>query len=625
MAIYYLDVDDEITSAAARIRGSADAHIALVMPTGSRVATSRINFKLLEREAKQRNKRLAIVAPDPSVRSLAQSAGLPVFANVREYEAAEATPPNGAGPVAAAGVSEALGELGATIPPATSGSRSIRGGGSARGGPGGGAASTGAGGSADGATATARRRRRFGAASLLLIGLLAVILVAGAFAAYQLWPSATVVLTVNEKPLGPLALTVNIDPSVVAINYSTLTVPGITKSFDVNQSGTVTATGQKVVETAATGTVTFSSTNTFIAVPIPAGTQVSTGGGVAFATTRAVTVPKAVFSAGQVGSVSAPIAAVTKGTSGNVGAHTIKRVPSDLAALLITADNTAATTGGTHVVNLVVQQSDLDKVTADLTKSLNDSFAATLKDPGTLPDGVQLFADTGKLGAIAFDPDPATLLSKQGDTFPLAASATGTATEADTANVRSLAESRITSKVRSGYILVDGSVKTTLGTPTAHGTVVSVPVTANAAEAATVSVDVLKANIKGKSVTDARAYLSQFGDAKISLSPWWASTIPTYDFRIDLSLVAPNSAASSQSPGKSSAAVRTASAAPGASASGPVGPSAAAAASASSSAGSFSSASSVPSSSASSSASSSTGATPSATASSSTAPSPSAS
>jgi hypothetical protein len=321
------------------------------------------------------------------------------------------------------------------------------------------------------------------------------------------------------------------------------------------------------------------------------------------------------------GTVDVAIQAVKKGVAGNVGANTVVRIAAALTGAGVTATNASATTGGTHVVNLVVQQSDLDKVTADLTKSLNDSFAATLKDPGTLPDGVQLFADTGKIGAIAFDPDPATLLSKQGDTFPLAASATGTATEADTANVRSLAESRITSKVRSGYILVDGSVKTTLGTPTAHGAVVSVPVTANAAEAATVSVAVLKANIKGKSVAEARAYLSQFGDAKISLSPWWASTISTYDFRIDLSLVAPKSAASSQSPGKSSAAVRTASAPPGASASGPVGPSASASASASSSAGSSGSASSVPSSSASSSPSSSDGATPSATASPSTQPS----
>jgi hypothetical protein len=613
MAIYYLDVDDEITSAAARIRGSTDAHIALVMPAGSRVATSRINFKLLEREAKQRNKRLAIVAPDASVRSLAQSAGLPVFANVRDYEAAEAARPQGAGAAAAADVSEALGELGATVPPAVAGSRSIRGGGPLRGGSPGGSSLPVAAGPADADAANSRRRRRLGASSMLLIGLLAIIVVVGAFAAYQFWPSATVVLTVDEKPLGPLALTVNIDPSVVAINYSTLTVPGITKSFDLTQNGTVNATGQHVDETAATGTVTFSSTNTFIAVPVPAGTQVSTSGGVAFATTRAVTVPKAVFSTGQVGSADAPIAAVVKGTAGNLGAHTIRRVPSDLAALLIAADNAAATTGGTHTVTSVVQQTDLDKATAALTVSLNDSFAATLKSPGTLPDGVQLFADTGQMGKIAFDPDPATLLNKQGDTFPLAAQATGTATEADTANVRSLAESRITSKVRPGYTLVDGSLKTSMGSPAAHGAVVSMPVTANAAEAATVSVDVLKANIEGKSVEAARAYLLQFGHATISLSPWWASSVPAYDFRIDLKLVAPSHAGSSQSPGKTSVPGKTASPPPSASTSGPVGPSASNSASASGSASSSSSAS------------GSASTTPSATPSSSTVPSASAS
>jgi hypothetical protein len=580
MAIYYLDVDDEITSAAARIRGSTDAHIALVMPTGSRVATSRINFKLLEREAKQRNKRLSIVAPDAQVRSLAQSAGLPVFENVRAYEAAESGPPQGIGPEVPGDVSQALGELGATIAPSARGSRSIRGGGPIKGGATGGAAAAG---SADETGRVAGGGRRLGVSSLLLIGLLAIIVVVGAFAAYQFWPSATVVLTVHEKPLGPIALTVKIDPAAVAVNNTTLTVPGITKSFDVNQSDTFNATGQNVVETAATGTVTFTSTNTLFAVPVPAGTQVSTRGGVAFATTRAVTVPKAVFSTGKVGSADAPIAAVTKGTGGNVVAHTINRVPSDLAALLVTADNAAATGGGTHVVTAVVQQVDLDKAAASLTKSIGSSFAATLANPGTLPAGVQFFAATGKLGTITFSPDPTTLLNKAVATFQLAAAATGTATESDTSNVRSLAESRITSRVQPGYILVDGSLTTTLGSPTISGAVVSIPVTANATEAATVSVDVLKANIEGKSVEQARAYLLQFGDATVTLSPWWASSVPTYDFRIDLKLISPNSSAgSSQSPGKTSAAGKTASApAHSASASGSVGPSSSASSSAS--------------------------------------------
>jgi hypothetical protein len=42
--VIYLDIDDEITSAAARIRTVEGRRAAVVLPHGSRVATSRINF-----------------------------------------------------------------------------------------------------------------------------------------------------------------------------------------------------------------------------------------------------------------------------------------------------------------------------------------------------------------------------------------------------------------------------------------------------------------------------------------------------------------------------------------------------------------------------------------------------
>ncbi len=85
-AIVYLDPDDEITTAAARIRQATDPRVAIVIPFGSRVATSRINFRLLAREAMANGRRLDIVAPDASARALAASAGLPVFGSVGEYE-----------------------------------------------------------------------------------------------------------------------------------------------------------------------------------------------------------------------------------------------------------------------------------------------------------------------------------------------------------------------------------------------------------------------------------------------------------------------------------------------------------------------------------------------------------
>jgi hypothetical protein len=88
MRVLYLDVDDEITSAAARIRSAEEIRIAIVLPYGSRVATSRINFRLLARDATTNGKRLTVVAVDAATRALAASAGLPVFASVAEYEAA---------------------------------------------------------------------------------------------------------------------------------------------------------------------------------------------------------------------------------------------------------------------------------------------------------------------------------------------------------------------------------------------------------------------------------------------------------------------------------------------------------------------------------------------------------
>jgi baseplate J-like protein len=84
--VIYLDVDDEITSAAARIRAAEGTRVAVVLPHGSRVATSRINFRLLARDATTNGKRLSIVASDGATRALAASAGLPIFATVGEYE-----------------------------------------------------------------------------------------------------------------------------------------------------------------------------------------------------------------------------------------------------------------------------------------------------------------------------------------------------------------------------------------------------------------------------------------------------------------------------------------------------------------------------------------------------------
>src|SRR5437879_12570355 len=106
-ATVHLDVDDETTSAASRIRSAPGTKVALVVPYGSRIATSRINFRLLSREALVSNRRLSVIAGDAASRALAASAGLPVFATVPEYEAALAL-----GPASAASYSGTVAKTG---------------------------------------------------------------------------------------------------------------------------------------------------------------------------------------------------------------------------------------------------------------------------------------------------------------------------------------------------------------------------------------------------------------------------------------------------------------------------------------------------------------------------------
>ena len=540
MAIYYLDVDDEVTSAAARIRDSSDNRIALVLSGGARVATSRINFRLLAREARHRSKRLAIIAADPSVQSVARSAELPVYSSVGEYERAEAARARGLADGTTTAASDALAELALTVGPGARAGVPVSGGARADQA---GRPSRVAGGPVGGnAGATSGRR----VAKPAIIGIGAVLVLVLAASAFFFYPSATVAVTLRQEPIGPIVLSVKVDPAVAAANDQAGTVPGLSKAFPVSVSGTFDATGEKVDETAATGTVTFTTLQNLLDVPVPNGTKVTTGGGTAFTTTAAVVVPKATLSADlrlTPGKVDAPIQAVAKGLSGNAPAASIVRVPTDLAGLKVTVSNKAPTTGGTHTVTLQIQQSDIDNAEKSLYGQMDSRFKDALAAPDAVPTGSTLLDASAQLGLATCNPDPAGLVNQDGPSFDLACTGTGTATVADMTAVKALGERRVKAAVKTGYVLVESSVTTELGTPIAQGSAVVVPVTVRATQVPIVDTNVIRAGVKGKSLDEARAFAASYGTSEISVSPSWASTMPAFDFRIDVQLVLPEGAA----------------------------------------------------------------------------------
>lgn len=581
MAIFYLDIDDEITSAAARIRGTQDLVVVLVLPAGSRIATSRINFRLLAREAQQRSRRLSIVAPDASARALAATAGLPAFASTMEYEWSLAQPAGvgeeAAAPATVPGVGVAV-QPPAPAPdpgPAVAQARrltpdelaardvalagGVAGGASdstpgaassvrdvnhdagrvempephapaARLGP-----STGLGPERDqAATPRPRRRRR----TALLVGLLVVAFlgVAGGAAAYLLLPSASIVLTIRSAPLAPVEFVVTADPAATAPDPAAAVVPAIRLEIPLSVSGTFKSTGKRVDEAAAVGSARWTNCDPTRAYTIPRGTLVRTGAGVAFATDEAVFLPVAILNPPRISCQdrAVNVTAAKTGPAGNVAAGTITVIPGQYNNVVMSVRNPAPTTGGTYQEFPKVIQKDVTAALASLGKQLDAKLVAGAAAPAGLAAGSTAFPDTATRGAATPTVDPTTLVDQEVAQFDLGVTATGTIVTVAQAPILALGEARLAVAVPADRDMVAGSALVTVGPGTADGQRVRFGVTARAESAPRVDESALRTQLKGRSPTEARAILGAYGDATVTLWPGWATTIPTFDARVDL-------------------------------------------------------------------------------------------
>jgi hypothetical protein len=560
--LVYLDVDDEITSAAARIRGSGAEQITLVLPYGSRLATSRINFRLLAREATERAKRLDIVSGDASARALAAAAGLPVHASVAAYEArgaaGEPGSTNGSDAAAPAAMSSpgdstavGLATGGAVASAATDPATQL--------------SLPELADEDDAPTRVISLPRRSsqrvplvgparppvpprvaaaaalgGIAALVILGLLAV----------QLLPAATIVLHPRSADLGPLQLAVQARADVTAPDAANLLIPAQRFTFPLEATKTFPATGKKVVEAKATGNVTFSNFDTGSANRIDAGSIVKTRDGIEFMTLAAVTLPNATvqFPFTIVPSTSTVgVEAVLTGPEGNVGNNTIVVIPKGENKRLLQVTNVEATSGGAHTEATVVSDTDIASAQTALGDALRLQLETHVGDAAAVPSGVTLFPQTATVGQPTPSVDTATLMGTEVTEFELGATAEGSVLGVDPSPIQALAESRLETQLDEGWSLAPGSASFTLGEPSVLGDVISYPVTVSATQVRDVNQAQLLAEIHGLVLAQARTRLDEFGDVSISLWPDWVTTIPTNDERIEFTIGA-SQPAPSQTP-----------------------------------------------------------------------------
>lgn len=517
--LVYLDVDDEITSAATRIRSAEAERIALVLPYGSRLATSRINFRLLAREAAERGKHIEIICADASARALAAAAGLVVHPSVAAFEGRDVVgdATTGVGTAAAAGsIPRDAGDGDATsaitLPRRSAPKVPIVG--------------------------PPRPPVRTGVAIGIGVAVLALVIV-GSLLAVDLLPSATIVLHPRADELGPLPLTIEARADVTAPDSTTLAIPAQRITFQLQASQTFTATGTKLVETKATGTVTFSNFDTGGANRIDAGAIVKTQSGIEFATQATITLPNATIqfpftivpSTANVG-----VVAVAAGPDGNVGNNSITIVPKGENKHLLQVTNQEATGGGVSTQTTVISSQDVDAAKTAIGAALNADLDQQVSERTGVPVGLTLFPETRAVGDPIYATDPATLVDTEAPTFDINATAEATVIAVDPTPLGAVAEARLRTKVNAGWTVLAGSIASEIGVPSVAGEVISYPVSVHGTQVHSIDQAALISQIKGLVLGDARTRLDVYGDVDISVWPDWVSTIPTHTDRITFTI-----------------------------------------------------------------------------------------
>lgn len=100
--ILYLEPDEEITSVVDKLKGLEADSVGLVAPKGSSIVQSLVSLKLLQKQAKELGKEIAIVTSDEVGQNLAGRINLPVYADVRSrkpIERVEQKEPEETGPI----------------------------------------------------------------------------------------------------------------------------------------------------------------------------------------------------------------------------------------------------------------------------------------------------------------------------------------------------------------------------------------------------------------------------------------------------------------------------------------------------------------------------------------------
>jgi hypothetical protein len=513
MSVWYLELDDEITDAVARLRAAKDDRVVFVVPAGSRIGTGRINFRLLAREAVSRDLRIALVSGDPQVRALAASAGLPTYPSVGESERGAATegplaldgtePPSEEGTDATATITTAPGP-GAGV--RTAGSRPVR---------------------------RPRSRRQKAAMTAGALGLAVVVGGGTLYALYRGVPTAQITLALAPRALGPQTLRLTVSASEPT-DAARGMVQGQLHEVTASGSEVVTATERVDLNGNALGTVTFTNAGS-VPVPIPQGTIVATPDGIEFRTLGVVSpIPVG-------GTADMFVQAVEVGPRGNVEANAISVIRDGSIAAQLGAEggvvNAAPTQGGQTGDQMKISQQDYDDAVARLEARLVAALPTT--DATDLPPGTIAFPATAqRAGDIRVVEPEGSIVGAVVPEATITGSLGGRMLTVAEASVMDVARQLLAAAALPDSLVPDPTID--LGSPTvADGRATFDASGAGVVYGLPVTVDELREQVRSKTIPEAQRILDAYGTATITLSPDFLPALPDDPSRIEITPEAP--------------------------------------------------------------------------------------
>lgn len=538
--IIYIDVDDDVTSVIGKLRESSEKIVALVPPKSTGALQSAVNLRLLTRAADGAGKRIVLITNNSGLTALAAAAKIPVAKNLQSKPEIPAAPakPADPGDEIIKGDELPVGELAAV----SLGAEAVE---AAEPLPA--VASTAiaprdddmtitdlpdldhetpeliaAGGAAKKAAKKGPRVPDFGRfrkwifiGGGLVVAIILFIVLTNVFFTHA---SVVIAAQSSDVPVSQ-SLTLTTDG---ATNPDQATIKAVTKQLKKTASVDFTATGSKNVGDKATGTVKFSTNNiSNLGTTIPAGTELTAGGGSAYTTDQAVTIGFTNYNDAETG-----ITAESQGSSSNGATGSLSGAPDGISATVA-----GSTSGGTDKTVTVVSAGDIQAATAKLGTSSADEAKAALQG--------QFGSDYVVIGDSFSATDGQVVSTPAQDAQATSAKLTRDSTYSLTAisrdEIKAITTDYLSGKITgdSQKIYDDGSKDATLSQfATSPSGVETIRLTATGKVGPNIDENALKGQLVGKKsgeiISQVKA-IDGVRDVTVHLSPFWRTTAPSAD------------------------------------------------------------------------------------------------